>query len=104
MVAHLEWSENLGSGTDHDVVSDGRMPLSRIFSRPSQGDRLIDGHIVSDFCGFSDDDRHAVIDKAPPPDGSAGMDLNACEKSCQLRNQPCDKLQVMQVQPMGRLM
>ena len=50
-------------------------------SRAAQGDSLVKQHVVPNDGGLADDHAHAVIDEEAPPDGGAGVDLNAGQRA-----------------------
>ena len=83
--------QNLGAGTDDDVVADGGVAFGRDFSFvvenrcPAQRYAVIHGDVVSDFGCFSDDNAGSVVYEKAFADFGSGMDFNAGQKSCNLR-------------------
>ena len=102
VVADRDIAQDFSSGSDHNVVADARMPLALFLARPAQRDALIHQNIISDFSGFTDHDAHAVIDKAPPPDLRAGVNLNSRERAIELREHACQKSKSRAVHSMAQ--
>ena len=71
--------------SDNHIGFDGRMPLPVLFPGTSQGDALIEGHVVSDLGGLSNHHTHAVIDEQPPADLRSWVNFNSGEKARDLR-------------------
>ena len=70
-------SEHLGTGTDHDVVAQGRVALALVPAGATQGDAMVERAVIADLGGFPDHHPHAVIDEKAPPDAGTGMDFDA---------------------------
>ena len=60
---------------------------------------MIDGHIVADFCRFADHYTHAVVDKKTPPDSRTGVDFDAGQPACDMRQETRQPFQVGTPQP-----
>jgi len=61
---------------------------------------VIDGHIITDFGGLTDDHTHAVVDKEPLPDLCTGMDFDAGKEAHQLSIDACQQFKPVFPQPM----
>ena len=53
------------------------MALSLLLSGSAQCHTLIQGHIIADLCGFSNDNAVSVVDKEAFSDFCTRMDFNA---------------------------
>jgi len=62
------------------------MALALLLAGSAERDALVEQHVIADFRGLADHHAHPVIDKAPPADGGAGMDLDSRNSSIELRN------------------
>ena len=75
-------TQNGGIGIDGHPVFNGRMSLVSPQTLPatgrkaSQGDALIDLHIISDYGSLANDNTGTMVDKEMIADGGAGMDVN----------------------------
>ena len=85
--------QHLGSGSHHNVFSQGGMALAVVFARSPQGDALIQQAAVPDFGGFPDHHTHAVVDKHAVADAGAGMNFDASERTPHLAHTACDELE-----------
>ena len=45
---------------------------------------MVDGDIVADLSGLTDNDSHTMIDEDAFADGGAGVDFDPCQKPCEL--------------------
>ena len=77
MISDIDRPQHLGTGTHHDIVSQGGMPLTLILSGSAQGNTLIQQAVVTDHCGFADYNAHSVINKQALSDLRTGMDFNS---------------------------
>ena len=53
------------------------MALAGVLAGAAQGDPVIDGAVVADLGGLTENDAHAVVDEQLVADLGAGMNLNA---------------------------
>ena len=67
----------------------------------AQGHALIKRAIVADFGGLADDDAHAVIDKQPPADVSAGMNFDPGKEPPEMRYEASGEQPAVPPQPMA---
>ena len=86
MIADDDVAQHGGPGSDYHVITQRRMPFSLLLSGPAQRHALVHQDIVTDLRGFPDDDTRAVVDEEPPPDGRARVNLDAGEKTAELRD------------------
>src|SRR4029077_17056548 len=104
LVADDYRSQDLGPGPGNDAVAQGRMAFSLIPRSSAKRYAVVEGDIVADLRGFADDDAHTVIDKKPPPDDSSWMDLDASQKTGDVRDEPPRPFQIPLPQPMRQPM
>ncbi len=64
-------------GADEDIVADCGMAFATVFPGATKGDIVENYAFRADFCCFTDNDAHAVIDKKSLADFGAGMDFDA---------------------------
>jgi hypothetical protein len=102
MIADPNAAEHLGSGSDHDVVADCRVPLTLLIARPAERYALVDQNVVTDFRGFANHYAHAVIDEKPAADRRARMDFNSGKKPRYLRYKPGKKRDILLVKPVSQ--
>ena len=53
------------------------MSLAVLFTSTSQGNSLIQGYVITDNCGLTDDNTISMIDEKTLADLRTGMNLNA---------------------------
>lgn len=76
------------------------MTLTDIFAGTAKSHPLIQGAVIPDFSGFTDDDPTAVIDEQSLADLSTRVDLNTGFMSGMLGNPACDKKALSLIKPM----
>ena len=104
-VADPERPQDLRVRADDDIVAQGRMPLCAAGQRgAAEGHSLIKRAVIADLGGLADDYAHAVIDKQPPADARAGVDLDPRQHPPQMRHEPPGKQPAAPPQPMGEAM
>ncbi len=96
--------QHAGAGTDHDVVANCGMPLTLLFAGSSQGHALVQGHIIADYSGLANHDTHTVINKQAAPNFRAGVDLYACNETCQLRIEARQETKTVLPKPVAEMM
>src|SRR5947207_953509 len=74
-VADLDVAEDLGAGADEDAIADFRMPVSRLFSGPSERYAVQHGDIILNDGGLPDHEPRRVVDENAAPDASVGVDV-----------------------------
>lgn len=52
------------------------MPLAGLEGAPTEGDPVVEHHVIAELCGFPDDHAHAVVDHGAPPQLRRRMNLN----------------------------
>ena len=95
-------AEHFGSGSYHHVFLDGRMPFAAFEGHSSETHSLIDKNAVADFCGFADDDSHAVVDDHAPAQFRAGVYFHSREKSRDVRDKTRKQRHISRMQKMRK--
>jgi hypothetical protein len=80
VVSDTDIAEDLGPCADHHVLFDGWVTLAGLLAGTAEGDALVDGDIVADLSGLTDNDSHTMIDEDAFADGGAGVDFDPCQK------------------------
>ena len=62
------------------------MTLTFVPAGTAKGHTLIEGDVVADFGGLTDDDAHAVINKEAPTDLRARMNFDASHPTTEVRH------------------
>ena len=91
--------QNLGPGTDGHPVANGRMTFPLIKTGSTEGDALVDGHVVTDLGCLADNHSVGVVDEDARAERGGGVDLDAREQSRQRRARSGGQLQVPRPQP-----
>jgi hypothetical protein len=86
-VADSNGSENFRAGAKHYAVAESRMALAFVPRRAAECDAVIKRAVVADFGGLAYHHAHAMVDEEAPSDARARMDLDAGEKTPDMRNQ-----------------
>ena len=63
---------------------------------------LIDGAVIADLGGFANHHAHAVIDDEPAANARAGVNFNAGEEACPMRDPAPQPLEAVRPAPVGR--
>jgi hypothetical protein len=63
------------------------MTLTRIPRGTAKSNTMVHGTVVTDFCGLTDYNAHAMINKETATNTRPRMDFNASQKTPSLRNQ-----------------
>src|ERR1700733_12066640 len=84
VIANRNVAEDLRAGANDHIVSDGRVPLAFLFACPPQRYALIEHRVIANSRRLGDRHAHAMIDKTPPSDRSAGMNFNPRHHSIEL--------------------
>ena len=79
ILVHRKRPQHLGSRTNHHTVFQGRVALALAPAGATQGNAVIQGHVITDFCGFTDHHTHAVIDKETTANFGTGVNFNTGE-------------------------
>ena len=74
-------------GADDHAVLERGMALLAPRRGSSEGDALVEVAVLADDGGLADDDAHAMVDEAAPPDARRGVDLDAGDEAVQVREQ-----------------
>ena len=94
-IAHGEAPEHLRIGPHDHSTTQGGVALGPTRQRgAAQRDALVDGALVADLGGLTDHHAHAVVDEHPAADGGTGVDLDAGEHACQVRDEAAQPLVV----------
>ena len=78
-------AEDLGAGTDGDVVADSGVAFGLGQDLSAEGDAVVEHDAVPNFGGFADDNAHAVVNEEATSDGGTGVDFHAGEEAGELR-------------------
>ena len=70
-------SENGSVAPDNYVVTEGGVPLAFVGGDSAQCDSLVEGHIITDDGGLSDDDPGRMVDEEPLSDGGSGVNVTS---------------------------
>src|SRR5690606_26472269 len=77
---------------DDDPVPDGRMAflagVRLVDAHATEGDPLIELHVVAQDAGLADDHAGTVVDAEPAADDGTGMYVDAGKPVCRHRDQP----------------
>ena len=103
-VADIDGSEYLGAGANDHVATKRRMTLALLPAGAAQGYAMVEGAVVADDRGLTDDNAHAVIDEETPTNVGTGMDLDTGEQACDVRQHPRRPLVTPQPQPVRETM
>ena len=77
------------------------MTLSLVPAGATQSDAVIQGDVITDLCGLTDDHTHTVIDKKAVSDGSPRVNLDARHPSTESGEQSRQPLQPHTPQTVG---
>ena len=78
------------------------MTLAFLGSDTAQGNALVNGTVVTDYCGLTDHYAASVIDQDPMAQLCARMNLDQCKKAGHLGNPSGNEKHVMLIKPMGK--
>src|SRR6266508_1245619 len=90
-VTDLERPDDLGAGSDDDVVAEGRVPLLAPRAGAPERDALQQAHVRSDLRRLPDHDPHAMVDEEPAPEACRRMDLDAGQAARHVRDEPRER-------------
>src|SRR5690606_6484232 len=76
VLAHLKRAQNFGPRPNDDTVMQRRMALSFIPTGTTQGDALIQSHVITDFGRFTNHHAHSVVNEKASPDARTRMNLD----------------------------
>src|SRR3712207_615746 len=93
MVTYSYRSKNLSTCSNEHIVSYCRVSFACVVPSTSKSNSMIYNNSISNFCCFSDDNPHTVVDKNAMSNLCSWMDFYACKKSKYLRNKSSNKLQ-----------
>ena len=99
MIADSNAAQDLGAGSDHDVIAEGGMALPSLLPGSTERHALKQRHVIADLGGFPDHDAHTMVDEKPLPDLGGGMNLDAGQETRDLRNRPRHKRNAMSEEP-----
>ena len=77
------------------------MTLAHVLARAAQSHALIQGAVVPDLGGLTDDHAHTVVDEQALTDGGAGVDLNTRLVPCPLADGAGGEVMLRQVELVG---
>lgn len=63
------------------------MALAGILAGAAQGNAVVDGAVITDFCRFAEHDAHTVVNEQPVADLGTGVDLDAGQVAGQLADE-----------------
>lgn len=86
VIANIDRAEKRRIGTDHYIVSQGRMTLVQVMPCSPQGHPMEKYAIIPDLRSFSDDNTRSVIDKESLTNLCSGMYLDTAPEANQHRD------------------
>ena len=89
--ANSDIAQDLCAGTENHIIFDRRVALALVESATSQGDAMINGYIIANDGGFTDDNSHPMVDKDATADSRAGVDLNSGARASVISQQASNK-------------
>ena len=76
------------------------MALAGILAGAAQGNAVVDGAVITDFCRFAEHDAHTVVNEQPVADLGTGVDLDAGQVAGQLADEARQEETLVTVQKM----
>src|SRR5207247_8268994 len=89
---------------DDDSLPERRVALALVPRGPAEGHAVVQGAVVSQFRSLADHDSHAVVDEHAPSHFCPGMNLDAGEKTRDVRHEAREPAQLYAPQPVGKPM
>jgi hypothetical protein len=86
-------------GADDNAVAESWMPFPALVARAAERDTLVQDHVVPNFGRFANDYSETMIDEQPFADYGPWMDLNAGQKTSQLRDDAGDQVHSPAIEP-----
>src|SRR2546426_6857473 len=86
-VADPERADDLGAGTDDDVVAEGRVALLTLETCPAQCHALEQRDVRAHLSGLPDHDAHAVVNEETGTDRRRRVDLDAGDEPRDVRDE-----------------
>lgn len=68
-------SENFSTCSDKDAVLNFRMSIAACFTCSAEGDFVENGNVISDHCGFPDNNTCGMVDEEAFSNSSGGVDI-----------------------------
>ena len=88
VVTHGDRSQKNSTGSDQNVVADGWMPFTHVFTRSPERDVVKHDTVASDDGGFTNHDTGAVVTEVPLPYFRTGVNFQTGQKTSDLRKKP----------------
>jgi hypothetical protein len=80
------------------------MTLAFIPAGATEGHALINGDVITDFSGFTNNDAHAVVDKEAATDLRPGVNFDPGQPATEVRYQPRQPFQLVAPEHPGQTM
>src|SRR3954447_13405569 len=77
-------AQNLRSRANDNTITDGRVSLALLLPGAAERDALVNRHVISHDCRFTDDYPHAVIDEKALANDRTGVDLDPGQESSKM--------------------
>ena len=87
IIPDIHRAKHLGTGTDQHVIAQCGVALAGILASAAQGNAVVDGAVITDFCRFAEHDAHTVVNEQPVADLGTGVDLDAGQVAGQLADE-----------------
>jgi hypothetical protein len=94
IIADRDRAQYLRPGADGDPVADCGMPFAGVEASAAERDTVVDGYVIADFRGLTDDDTRRMVDEQPGTDGRRGMDLDTRQHPGYFGDKSCGQLRV----------
>ena len=82
--SHLDRTENLGTGANHNIGLQGWVPFAVGLTCTPEGDSLVKQAAIAYDSGLPNDHSHAVVDEDALADTGARVDFDTCQPPSQL--------------------
>ena len=100
IIPDIHRAKHLGTGTDQHVIAQCGVALAGILAGAAQGNAVVDGAVITDFCRFAEHDAHTVVNEQPVADLGTGVDLDAGQVAGQLADEARQEETLVTVQKM----
>ena len=84
VVTDVDGTQDPGSGSDRHARPDRGVSLDPLHGTATQGDPVVEHHVVPDLSCLADDDTHPVVDEEPLTYLRAGVDLDTRHRRTQV--------------------
>ena len=100
IIPDIHRAKHLGTGTDQHVIAQCGVALAGILAGAAQGNAVVDGAVITDFCRFAEHDAHTVVNEQPVADLGTGVNLDAGQVAGQLADEARQEETLVTVQKM----